>query len=354
MVRISVCLPVYNGERFLAQAIESVLAQTYGDFELIVIDDCSTDASPAIAERYAAQDSRIRLLKNESNVGLFQNYNRCLQEANGEFIKPFAQDDLLAPTMFERMIERFEANPSVALMSVGKRWLSESGETLQSFKLFPKDTMVSGKEVIRYNLIGLNNWVGEPSTVMYRAAHKGTGFDTTLFHYGDIEYWFRIAENHDYLYLAEELCGFRRHRGSATSKNLSGLYFALDILNLGKKYRGYLEEIGETPEHFSKRAMEVISLHVDHLVRKENLDLQACLRARPSQMPIDEARAFKQLSFEAGRYIVDLLSRISALEHQLEDQRSHFEAQIKNIHESSSWKITAPLRRIVRPRAGSS
>jgi glycosyltransferase involved in cell wall biosynthesis len=352
VVAVSICLPVYNGERYLGEAIDSVLNQTLTDFELIIVDDVSTDGSVAVAEKYAAQDSRIRLLRNSQNLGLFQNYNRCLEEARGTYIKPFAQDDVLDPTMLEDMLAVFEENRNVGLISTGKRWLGENGETLKTFHPFPKTTIVSGREVIRYNLIQLTNWVGEPSTVMFRAGLRGTGFDTKLFHYGDIDYWFRIIENADYCYLDKILCGFRRHSGSATSKNLSGMYFALDILRMGDKYYSYLEEIGETREHFHKRALEVIALNVDHLVRGEGLNAQRCAAARPSQMPIDEAAAFKELAFESARYITDLLEQISALEHQKADQKKFYEQQIADIQQSTSWKITAPLRNISKVRGG--
>lgn len=353
MVAVSICLPVYNGERFIAAALESALNQTFADFELIVVDDASTDRSFEIMQGYADRDTRIRLFRNEHNAGLFQNYNRCLKEARGDYIKPFAQDDLLAPSILQRQVQVLAQKPNVGLVSTAKRWISETGETLQTFRTFNCDTTVSGREVIRYNLIRLTNWVGEPSTVMYRAALGDNGFDTDLFHYGDIDYWFRIVEGCDYFYLDDVLCDFRRHNASATSKNLSGLYFALDILRMGEIYAPYLEEIGESKEHFLKRALEEIALNVDHLVQKEGLDVQKCLAARPSQMPIDEAAAFKELSFDSLRYITALLAQVSDLEHKLADQKQNLESQIDEMRRSTSWKITAPLRNIAKSRAGS-
>src|SRR5579883_1951770 len=91
---ISVCLPVFNGEKFLLEAIGSVLEQTYSNFELVIIDDCSTDASVEIIESFARMDERIRFYRNTSRLGLFANYNECMLKADGEYIKPFAQDDV--------------------------------------------------------------------------------------------------------------------------------------------------------------------------------------------------------------------------------------------------------------------
>lgn len=352
MVAVSVCLPVFNGARFLRAAIESVVGQSFVDFELVVCDDCSTDGSFEIASEFAGRDRRVKLVRNEANLGLFQNYNRCIELARGDYLKPFAQDDVLHPEMLAETVRVLDSHQDVALVSTAKQWVSAEGGVLETFRQFPRDTVVPGRDVIRYNLMRLTNWVGEPSTVLYRRAARGTGFDTALFHYGDIEYWFRIVEQANYYYLDRVLCSFRRHEGSATSKNLSGMYFALDVLRLGKKYREYLEEIGETPEHFLKRALEVAALNVDHLVRKEGLNVDGCLSARPSQMPIDEAAAFKELSFDALRYITELLAKISDLEHKMEDQRRNYQAQIADIKASTSWKVTAPLRMISGSASG--
>src|SRR3982751_3050681 len=90
--RVTVCVPMYNGERYLAECIESILAQTYTDFQLLLVDDCSTDATRSIAESYAAADSRVRLIVNHTNLGLVGNWNRCIELATGEWIKFVFQD----------------------------------------------------------------------------------------------------------------------------------------------------------------------------------------------------------------------------------------------------------------------
>src|SRR5690349_18729732 len=94
---VSVCLPVYNGEQYLRESIDSVLGQTYADFEILISDDGSTDSSAEICAQYADRDRRVRFWRNEANRGLFANYNICMNRARGEFIKPFAQDDVLHP-----------------------------------------------------------------------------------------------------------------------------------------------------------------------------------------------------------------------------------------------------------------
>ena len=110
--RVSIGLPVYNGERFLVQAIESVLAQTFEDFELIVCDNASTDASGAIAQTYVERDSRVRYFRNASNLGAARNFNRTFELSRGEYFKWLAADDLIAPTYLERCLAALGPRPT--------------------------------------------------------------------------------------------------------------------------------------------------------------------------------------------------------------------------------------------------
>jgi glycosyltransferase involved in cell wall biosynthesis len=112
--KVSICLPIFNGSDFLAAALDSALGQTFRDFELIVIDDCSTDNSFEIASQYARRDARIFLSRNESNQGLFANYNACISKAQGSLVKPFAQDDLWHPELLQKCISAFDASPDLA------------------------------------------------------------------------------------------------------------------------------------------------------------------------------------------------------------------------------------------------
>ena len=114
-ITVSIGLPVYNGENYLAEAIESVLAQTYTDFELIISDNCSSDGTEEICRRFAAQDGRIRYVRAETNRGSIWNFNRALELARGEFFQWMAHDDLVAPTYVERCLEALGGNPDAVL-----------------------------------------------------------------------------------------------------------------------------------------------------------------------------------------------------------------------------------------------
>lgn len=353
---ISILLPVFNGSAFLESAIDSALEQTFEDFELIIFDDCSTDDSVAIIERKLEQDSRIKFFANERNCGLFANYNLCLQQARGKYIKPFAQDDRLHPRCLQRMSEVLRSDSEISLVSSSRNICDERGEIVESRSLFPSDRKMSGKDVVLYNLIVLSNWIGEPSTVMYRADARRTVFDTRLFHYGDVDMWFQILEKGHYYFIADTLADFRRHSVSATNVNLSGLLFALDLIYLGKKYRSTLEEFGETEDHYHLRVAEYAAMELDHLVETDGLTVDKILEAALKGArigilaPAEQQRillAFIELNMIMMRSLTHTLKNLSDVEHRTAAEKENLVRRLENMETSSSWQLTAPMREII-------
>jgi glycosyltransferase involved in cell wall biosynthesis len=114
-VTVSIGLPVHNGERHVAEAIESILAQTFADFELIISDNASTDATPSICQAYAARDRRVRYHRQERNVGASQNFNFVFHQSRGRYFKWAAHDDLIRPRFLEKCLAALEANPDAIL-----------------------------------------------------------------------------------------------------------------------------------------------------------------------------------------------------------------------------------------------
>jgi glycosyltransferase involved in cell wall biosynthesis len=130
---VSVGLPVYNGARFLREAIDSILAQTFTDFELTISDNASTDATEEICRAYAARDPRVRYYRNERNLGASYNYNRVTELARGKYIRHAAHDDVLAPTNLERCVEVLEADDGVALCYPQMSRIDERGDVIDTF-----------------------------------------------------------------------------------------------------------------------------------------------------------------------------------------------------------------------------
>jgi glycosyltransferase involved in cell wall biosynthesis len=112
---VSICLPVYNGENYVAAAIESMLAQTFADFELIITDNASTDRTGEICRKFADADSRVRYHRNERNVGGARNQTLAVQMARGRYVRLSAHDDKIAPTHLEECVALLEKRPDVVI-----------------------------------------------------------------------------------------------------------------------------------------------------------------------------------------------------------------------------------------------
>lgn len=134
--RVSLGLPVFNGEPFLRHAIESMLAQTFTDFELIICDNASTDRSWAIAQEYANRDPRICCFRNERNVGPAENFNRAFRLAQGPYFKWVAADDLCEPDWLRRCVEALDANRSAALAYTRTNIIDDEGKLIRRDRYF--------------------------------------------------------------------------------------------------------------------------------------------------------------------------------------------------------------------------
>jgi glycosyltransferase involved in cell wall biosynthesis len=132
--RVTLGVPVYNGERYLAETLDSLLAQDFADFELIVSDNASTDATPYICAEYAARDPRIRYVRNERNLGAAKNYNRLVELARAPYFKWASSDDLCAPALLSRCVEVLDADPGVVVAYPKTVFIDESGVRIGDFE----------------------------------------------------------------------------------------------------------------------------------------------------------------------------------------------------------------------------
>lgn len=357
MPKVSVCLPVYNGRRFLRAAIETVLAQTHTDFELLVADDCSTDDSLAVVEELAARDKRIIVWKNPKNLGLFANYNACMERASGEYIKLFAQDDLFMPTTLESHLNIFEKNADIAMVTGSRNIIGDTGELLETLGEFDEDRLISGDEVIESNLTKYCNWVGEPSCVSFPTKLRDTGFDTTLFHYGDVEYWYRILEHGKLFYSTKPLCSFRRHEGSATRRNMRSMNFIVDLGYLGDKYQNFLERRGVSREKYWERMVETISPWVYSMVDDEGLrepdstDLNDPRNYDPETMA-RVLKAIRYASMQALHKLTIERRRNESLVKDLETELFDTEEKLSNVLNSPVTRASTAVRNALQ-RLGS-
>ena len=229
--KVSVLIPAYNAAQFLADCIESVLAQDFQDYELLVSDDCSTDGTAAVIEKYAAKDPRIRWWRNPKNFYQAGNFNLCLQSARGEFIKLlFADDILLGTGSLGKMVTVLEQQPAVSLVGCASWVIDEHGRKLGGRDSFRRTRSWDGREIIVRCFETPGNLIGEPSLVLFRRSQMGGGFNGRYRQLIDLEFFFHLLEQGDFAYLAEPLAAWRQHDNQVTAVNRrSGLAAKEDL-----------------------------------------------------------------------------------------------------------------------------
>ena len=204
---ISLVLPVYNGERFLADALESILAQSFTDFELIAVDDCSTDSTPHIRAQFADRDSRIRVLANARNSKLPASLNNGFRAARGRWLSWTSDDNLLLPHTLGTLANALERYPHVDIAHADYRIIDESGAKGRLVRTGP------ATDILLDNVIGC--------CFLYRREvdAKLEGYDEGLFGVEDYDFWLRAqAAGFTFHRIEEELYLYRRHGGSLTDK----------------------------------------------------------------------------------------------------------------------------------------
>jgi glycosyltransferase involved in cell wall biosynthesis len=237
---ISVLTPVYNGERYLAECIESVRSQTRTDWEYIIVDNCSQDGSADLAGRYAAIDERIRVVRCDEFVNVSGNFSRSarLMSPRSKYCKFLSADDWMYPECLERMVSVAERNPTVGIVSS----YHLNGKRVGHDGFIPYDQeVVPGAEVIRTKLLENEYLIGSPSQLLYRAdvvRCRDPFFDETIWH-SDIHAHFRTLLEHDLGFVHQVLTFTRLHPAALTSRSLRLNTYSADevrvILQFGRK-----------------------------------------------------------------------------------------------------------------------
>ena len=217
---VSVVMPVYNGARFLREAVESVLAQSFTNFELIVYDDLSQDATLEILR--SLRDSRLRVFRQSVNQGIFGNLNAGLHQARAPLLQIFCQDDRMGPDCLQEQQALLRAHPEAGMVFCHFHPIDERGEIIdphwapRGFAGVPR--YITPKRAPRL-FAAFGCMPGNLSPVMLRAAvFRAVGdFDPQLSYVGDFEYWIRLSRRHPLVFNPEKLMGVRRHPGQGTN-----------------------------------------------------------------------------------------------------------------------------------------
>lgn len=222
--RISVILPVLNGERYLAGCLESILSQDFKDFELIIGDNCSEDASWAIIT--ACKDERVRSVKYEERVGLFRSLNRLIEMARGPLIRFICHDDLMKPDCLRREVDFFSRHPAVGMSYCKWEIINDTAKIISQCGLNDLPDVISPRVAMQlffyYGCI-----VGNLSSVCVRRnCFREAGlFDESLGVSGDYDMWARVCEKYSLGILHRHLVQLRNHSNRLSLQKDSGLKF---------------------------------------------------------------------------------------------------------------------------------
>ena len=239
---VSVITPVYNGADFLAECIESVLAQTYQNWDYTIVNNRSTDDTLEIAQSYAARDSRIRVFDNKDFLPIIPNHNNAIRQISpaSKYCKVVLADDWLFPECIMKMVSLSEAHPSVGL--IGAYGLSGDGMHVIWRGLPYPQTVVSGRDVCRLRLLTGRYVFGAPTATLVRSdfIRKVPAFYDESNLHADSTACFRILQEADFGFV-HQLLTFTRSRGESNTTfaermNSIELSYLTELLEFGSKF----------------------------------------------------------------------------------------------------------------------
>ena len=260
--RVSIVVTCYNYGRFVAEAVDSLLGQTFPALEAIVIDDASPDKSADVLRERYADNPRVRLVLHSVNQGHIRSYNEGLSMARGEFMGVLAADDFcLRSDAIARQVAIFDAQPRVGFVYSAYSMVDEHSQPFRSFEPWPADYVRDG--FVEFRELLFRNYVPHSGTLVRRTAHDVLGlYDLELPHAGDWDLWLRVASRFDVGYVAEPLYAYRVHGSNMSIKRFSPAHENGEVLRTVEKAFAALPP--STPPDI--RAMKATAL--DHALLK--------------------------------------------------------------------------------------
>lgn len=250
--RVSIAIPTWNGAALVGETLATALGQTFEDVEILVVDDASEDGT--LETVATIPDARVRVLRGKERLGIPGNWNRCLAEARGEYVKVLCQDDLLAATAVERLVTALDASPASPL-AFSRREIRHQGlqtplpllgdsylRALEGFYASFAGELTGAQMIESALLRGQDptvNLIGEPSFALMRsdAARSSGGFDQGLRQLVDWDLWLRLARRGPVAFVDASLGVFRVHPGGASAANNKSLRTRLEFLKILARIR---------------------------------------------------------------------------------------------------------------------
>jgi glycosyltransferase involved in cell wall biosynthesis len=230
--KVSVVTPVYNAAPYLGAAIDSILAQTFADFEFLIFDDGSTDGSADIIAQNAKRDSRIRVFTSPENKGYVTHLNEGIHKARGTYIARMDADDISLPTRFAKQVAFLDQNPKVAVLGTSVQSMDKDGNISKGWILnaTPDETRVH---------FLFTNYILHPTVMMRASMIPQEGYREEFMPAEDFDLWTRILEKHDVCSLSEPLLSYRIHATNTSSQKWGKL-----LSNAETILKGQLERLG--------------------------------------------------------------------------------------------------------------
>lgn len=277
---ISVVMPVHNGGRFLAPAIQSILDQTFGHFEFIIIDDASTDDSRNTILGF--NDNRIKLVRNEQNLGVTRSLNKAIAHAKGRFIARHDCDDIALPTRLEKQLNYLKNNPDVACVGCNLSIINDEGEVTGVWE-YP-----SSSELVAWKLL-FNSAIAHPASMFSLEVFNSVGgYNESIKRAQDYELWSRMSKEHKLANLNETLVLYRIHENAISQSkaeeqiNFRRVISSKNIAELSKELSEYDFVSPDTScksefiEFLEKLSALKMAFTTKHNLNNHNVDLINC------------------------------------------------------------------------------
>lgn len=306
---VSVITPVYNGEQFLSECIESVLDQSYQNWDYVLVDNCSTDGTRGIGRRYADDDPRIQCVHYEEHLDIIANWNRALRHVaeQARYVKILHADDLLFPDCLARMVRLAEANPNVGLVGAYRL----SGRRVSLDELPYGTQVIDGRKLASQSLRGETRLLhGSPTAYLLRASEvrkHNPFYDEEELH-SDRGSCYKVLKTTDFGFVHQVLTLTRDHEESFSRRLAIRLYtYRVANLYILKEYGPNFLDPAEFDERYEKELRDYYRLLARHLLRPGSSEFWAYHRQRLEEIgePLNRTR----LAASLGRW---LLGRIVA------------------------------------------
>jgi glycosyltransferase involved in cell wall biosynthesis len=359
--RISVCIPAYNHEKYIGDCINSVLGQTFSDFEIVVTDDCSKDGTVEVVKSFS--DPRIRLFRLARNQGPSVAANNNFREARGDFLCPLASDDLFHPEKLERQLAFLESNPEVGVAFSYVRYVDERRvEIPDHFGYRWVEVGNRSREMWLRSFFYQGNSLSAPTAMIRRSVLDKIGLvDPRLLQTQDFDLWIRVCLLFEVHVIPERLIDYRVRDGQQNASSATPFKQAQAVWELSKIFERYAEIEDRAffdrifpesvkPEHESwplkaKLAMVAMNAEAPH-IRAFGLNLMYELLGDEETAGVITSGDYGFPSFfrSVGEVDVfeiasraDLLSRLSDQSHELRGSRE----ELNQIRASRSWRLTS-------------